>query len=264
MIKLSNNESDVQLKVGEFTEKEDFDRGIVRISKDDMKRIGIVEGDVVEIEGKRKTGAIAVRAYPVDVGLDIIRMDGLERRNCGAGIGEVVKVKSADVKEAKTVTIAPARKGIIIHMGYNLMKQNLLIRPVSAGDVIRPIPVVKDKRSQKILFDHFLGIDFGNFLFTPFGEEKFVIINTEPKGIVRITAKTDVELKKILEQNIISEQDFISVKNKPETKNMIEVTGLKEIKKLTGGKYFIHKYEDDKIAIYYTKNYFLQELKKQS
>src|SRR3990172_8453092 len=102
-------ENDIKLKVGELTERSDFGRGIVRISARDMKRIGINEGDVIEIEGKRKTAGIAVRAYPADVGLDIIRMDGLERRNCSAGIGEVIKIKKADAKEAKTVTIAPAR-----------------------------------------------------------------------------------------------------------------------------------------------------------
>src|SRR3989338_4035938 len=185
---------EVKLKVGELTERGDFGRGIIRISAKDMKSILVSEGDVIEIEGKRKTGAIAVRAYPVDVGLDIIRMDGLERRNCGAGIGEVVKVKSAEVKEAKTVTIAPARKGIIIHMGNNLMKQNLLMRPVMTGDVIIPNPVVQDRRSQTTLFEQFFGMDFGDFLFTPFGEEKFVVVNTEPKGIVRITRATEVEL----------------------------------------------------------------------
>src|SRR3989338_8599656 len=107
-------ESEIKLKVGDLTERGAFGRGIVRISARDMKRIAINEGDVVEIEGKRKTAAIAVRAYPADVGLDIRRMDGLERRNCSAGIGEAVKIKKAEVKEAKNVTIAPARKGIII------------------------------------------------------------------------------------------------------------------------------------------------------
>ena len=92
-------ETEIKLKVGELTERGDFGRGIVRIAARDMKRIAINEGDVVEIEGKRKTAAIAVRAYPADVGLDIIRMDGLERRNCGAGIGEAVKIKKAEVKE---------------------------------------------------------------------------------------------------------------------------------------------------------------------
>jgi transitional endoplasmic reticulum ATPase len=188
------DEDDVRLNVGELTERGDFGRGIIRISAKDMKRLGVNEGDVVEIEGKRKTGAIAVRAYPVDVGLDIIRMDGIVRRNCGAGIGEPVKVKKCDVKEARAVTIAPARKGIIIHMGGNIMKQNLLMRPVVNGDIIIPNPVVQDRRNQTTLFEQFFGMDLGDFMFMPFGEEKFVVVSTETKGIVRITRATEVEL----------------------------------------------------------------------
>jgi transitional endoplasmic reticulum ATPase len=189
-----NNNGTAKLKVGELTERNDFGRGIVRFSAKDMKSINVSEGDVVELEAKRKTAAIAVRSYPVDVGLDIVRMDGLERRNCGAGIGEVVKVKKSDVKEAKSVVIAPARKGIIIHMGGNLLKQNLLMRPLVTGDIIIPNPVVQDRRSQSTLFEQFFGVDFGDFLFTPFGEEKFVVVSTEPKGVVRVTRTTDVEL----------------------------------------------------------------------
>src|SRR3989338_3661442 len=174
---------EIKLRVGELTERNDFGRCIVRIAAKDMKQIGVTEGDVIEIEGKRKTCAVVVRAYPVDVGLDVIRMDGLCRRNCGGGIGELVKVKRADVKEAKAVTIAPARKGIIIHMGNNLLKHNMLMRPIMTGDIIIPNPIVQDRKSQTTLFEQFFGMDFGDFLFTPFGEEKFVVVSTEPKGI---------------------------------------------------------------------------------
>lgn len=193
-MKKDDNNDGMKLKVGELTERGDFGRGIGRISARHMKKMGISDGDIIEIEGKRKTGIIAVRAYPVDVGLDIIRIDGLVRRNCGAGISEPVKIKKSEVHEAKSVVIAPARKGIIIHMGSNLMKQNLLMRPVTTGDIIIPNPVVQDRRSQTTLFEQFFGIDFGDFLFTPFGEEKFVVVSTEPKGIVRITRTTEVEL----------------------------------------------------------------------
>src|SRR3989344_4709104 len=185
---------EIRLKVGELTERGDFGRGIIRISARDMKRVGVTEGDIVELEGKRKTAAIAVRSYPADIGLDIIRMDGLVRRNCGAGISEPVKISKADGKEAKAVTIAPARRGIIIHMGGNLIKQTLLMRPLIVGDIIMPSPVVQDRKTQTTLFEQFFGVDFGEFFVTPFGEEKFVVVSTEPKGTVRITRATEVEL----------------------------------------------------------------------
>ncbi len=191
---MTEDKKEISLRVGELTERNDFGRGIVRLSAKDMKMLSVNEGDVIEIEGKRKTAAIAVRAYPADIGLDIIRMDGLERRNCGAGIGDVIKVRKSAVKEAKAVTIAPARKGIIIHMAGDLIKQNLLMRPVMTGDIIIPNPVVQDRRNQNSLFEQFFGMDFGDFFFTPFGEEKFVIVNTEPKGVVRVTRATEVEL----------------------------------------------------------------------
>ena len=186
--------NDMRLTVAELTERGDFGRGITRISAKDMKKLEVGEGDIIEIEGKRKTAAIAVRAYPADIGLDIIRMDGLERRNCGAGISEPVKIRKSDVKEAKFVTIAPARKGIVIHMGGNLLKQNLLMRPLVTGDIIIPNPVVQDRRSQTTLFEQFFGMDFQDFFFTPFGEEKFVVVSTDPKGVVRVTRATEVEL----------------------------------------------------------------------
>ncbi|MDI6720922.1 MAG: LAGLIDADG family homing endonuclease, partial [Candidatus Aenigmarchaeota archaeon] len=185
---------EIQLKIGELTERGDFGRGIIRVSSRDMKKLGITEGDVVEVEGKRKTVAVAIRAYPVDVGLDVIRMDGLERRNCGAGIGDIVKISPADVKEARSITIAPARKGLIIHMGNNIIKQNLFMRPFVSGDIIIPNPIVQDRRNQTTLFEQFFGVDFDEMFFTPFGEEKFVVVNTDPKGSVRVTRATDVEI----------------------------------------------------------------------
>ena len=193
VISMDTENNDFRLKVGELSERGDVGRGIIRISAKDMKRIGINEGDIVEIEGKRKTAAIAVRAYPADVGMDVIRMDGLLRRNCGASIGESVKIKKSDVKEAKAVTIAPARKGIVIHMGGNLLKQNLLMRPLMTGDIIIPNPVVQNRRQQNSLFEQFFGMDFGDFFFTPFGDEKFVVVSTEPKGVVRVTRATEVD-----------------------------------------------------------------------
>ncbi len=184
---------EMKLKVGELTERGDFGRGIVRISAKDMKKVGVNEGDIIEIEGKRKTSAIVVRAYPADIGLDIIRMDGLVRKNCGAGISEIVRVRKADVKEAKFVRIAPARKGIVIHIAGDLLKRNLLMRPLMTGDIIIPNPVVQARRED--VFDKFFfGIDTSDFFFTAFGEEKFVVISTEPKGSVRVTRETEVEL----------------------------------------------------------------------
>jgi len=188
------NDNELRLKVGELTERTDFGRGIARLDAKKMQRIGVREGDVIEITGNRTSPAIAVRSYPADVGLDVIRMDGLLRRNIKAGIGDVVRVKKADVKEAKHVVIAPARQGIIIRIDPNVFKQNLMMRPVSTGDIIIPNPIVRRRRPENSIFEEFFGVDIEEMFFTPFGEEKFVVVSTNPKGIVRITDATELEV----------------------------------------------------------------------
>ncbi|MCX8179549.1 MAG: CDC48 family AAA ATPase [Candidatus Aenigmarchaeota archaeon] len=187
-------EKEIELKVGELTQREEFGRGIVRIDYSIMQKIGVKEGDIVEIEGEKKTGALAVRAYPSDVGLNIIRMDGLVRRNAGAGVGENVKVRKADVKEAKKIVLAPAQKGIFVQISPHLIKQNLMYRPITQGDIIVPSPVVKRGDRYPSIFQEFFGFDFEDFFYSPTGETRFVVVSAEPKGITRVTEMTEVEI----------------------------------------------------------------------
>lgn len=71
---------EIKLKVGELTGREDFGRGIARLDTKLMSKIGAKEGDILEIEGKNTTGAVAIRSYPADIGLNILRvMDWLEK-----------------------------------------------------------------------------------------------------------------------------------------------------------------------------------------
>jgi transitional endoplasmic reticulum ATPase len=202
---------EIRLKVGELTAREEAGRGVVRIDSSNMHKLGIKEGDVVEIEGTRKTAAIAVRAYPADVGLSIIRMDGIVRRNAGSGVGEYVKVRKVDVKEAKGVTIAPAEKGLMIHASPDLIKQNLYMRPVVKGDIIVPSPVVRKRSKGGTFFDEFFGSDFfEEFFFTPFpGETRFIVTNTEPGGIVRIGDITELEILPELPESLKLEEKAI-------------------------------------------------------
>ncbi|MEM0473507.1 MAG: CDC48 family AAA ATPase [Candidatus Aenigmatarchaeota archaeon] len=190
-------QNEIELKVGELTQREEFGRGIVRMDYNLMQKIGVKEGDVVEIEGQKKTGALVFRAYPADIGLNIIRMDGLVRGNADAGVGENVKVRRAEVKEARKVTLAPAQKGVFIQISPNLVKQNLMYRPVNQGDIIVPNPVVRRGGTGDI-FEEFFGRNFEDFFpssfFPSLGETRFLVVSTEPKEIVRIGEITEIEI----------------------------------------------------------------------
>ncbi len=184
--------SEIKLKVGELSDRSDYGRGIARLSFSLMKQIGVREGDVIEIEGKRTSAAIAVRSYPADVGLNTIRIDGLVRKNCSVSIGELVTVRKADVKSAKKVVLAPVEKDIVLHISPNLIKQNLFMRPVVKGDVIATNPAFRREEHIDII-EHFLG-EIPEVFF-PFGSEiKLIVVNTTPSGIVQITEETEIEV----------------------------------------------------------------------
>ena len=57
----------------------DVDKGLARIDPALMDILGISEGDVVAIEGKGKTVAIARKGLPEDANRGVIRMDGAIR-----------------------------------------------------------------------------------------------------------------------------------------------------------------------------------------
>jgi 26S proteasome subunit P45 family len=218
-------EKEVRLKVGELTAREEAGRGIVRMDSKTMRELGIKEGDIVEIEGSKKTAAIAVRAYPADVGLNIIRMDGITRRNAGSAVGEYVKVRKANVKPAKRVVLAPAQKGIILHISPNLIKQNIYMRPVVKGDIIVPSPVIRKRRGGTI-FEEIFGMDLAEFdiFFTPFPREtRFVVTNTEPLGIVKIDDDTELEILPELPATLKLEEKAIPVVTYEDIGGMKEV-----------------------------------------
>ncbi|MBR9693304.1 CDC48 family AAA ATPase [Candidatus Woesearchaeota archaeon] len=187
---------DVKLKVAEAIQ-DDVNKGIVRLDSSYMRELDIRPGNIVEIKGDRATVAIADRSLPGDIGLNIIRMDGLIRRNAHTTIGEQVKVKKAEVHEAKKVTIAPARSGIMIRANPQIFKRGLLGRAVLKGDIVG---LGGTKRRKSAMSDNpfFNDMDlFSSMLNDSFtfglGDLKFVVVDVQPaKGAVLVTENTDV------------------------------------------------------------------------
>ncbi|RLI39025.1 AAA family ATPase, partial [Candidatus Bathyarchaeota archaeon] len=85
---------EVQLRVADARQR-DVGRGIARINRRAMRALGISPGDIIEIEGTKKTAAIAWPAYEDDQDDDIIRIDGIIRENAGVSLGDYVIVRKA-------------------------------------------------------------------------------------------------------------------------------------------------------------------------
>ncbi len=206
----------IKLKVAEAIQ-DDVNKGIVRIDSNFIKNIGIKPGDIVEIQGERKTVAIVDRAYPGDIGLNIVRMDGLQRRNAKTGIGELVTVLMADAKEAKKVTIAPARKGVFIKASSSIFKQGLLGRALVKGDVIS-LGGASQRRTtltHSPFFDDIFDVLDEGMMGFGFSGLKFIVIETNPKQPVVVTEATEIifnpEAVELIEEEAVPEVSYEDV-----------------------------------------------------
>ena len=185
--------ADIKLKVAEAIQ-EDVNKGIVRIDTGFLKQLDVRPGSIIEIQGERKTVGIADRALPGDMGLNIMRTDPLIRRNAKTSIGDFVVIRKADVKEAKTVTIAPAREGLMIRANPEVFKQGLLGRPIVKGDVVSLGGTQRRRNTMSghPFFDEMFSMMNETTTGLGLGDLKFVVVSCDPKQAVLITENTEV------------------------------------------------------------------------
>ena len=183
----------MKLKVAEAIQ-EDVNKGIVRIDSSFLRELDIRVGNIVEIKGEKTTVAIVDRSLPGDLGLNIIRMDGLIRRNAKITIGELVEIRKADVKEAKKVTIAPAKKGVLIKASPEVFKQGLLGRAVMKGDIVS-LGGTNRRRTTLAgnpLYDDVFSMLGDTMAGFGLGDLKFIVVDAQPKQAVLITEHTQI------------------------------------------------------------------------
>ncbi len=184
--------ADEQLKLQVANSRpEDSGRGLARMSRETMNALGLNEGDVVTITGKRSTPARAVLPYSEDEGLAILRIDGLQRANAGAGSGDLVEVAKAESHPAKRVVFAPAQQNVRLHGQAEALKRSFGMKPLTQGDVVATAgqrPVDRADMPPQIR-------QMMNAPAYALQEIRLVVAATTPKGIVHIDANTQVELK---------------------------------------------------------------------
>ncbi|MBT60092.1 MAG: ATPase [Euryarchaeota archaeon] len=153
----------------------DVGHGRARISGEND--LGLKPGDIVEIKGeKRSTAAIYWRSRPEDAKMEIIRVDGIIRKNAGVSLGDRVTVSKVDAKECTKLILSPVMAN----------KQKVKFGPGIEGFARRGLskrPVVQ-----------------GDRIFIPgmtlFAEAlPFAVVQTTPKGIVKVTNDTDIVIK---------------------------------------------------------------------
>jgi transitional endoplasmic reticulum ATPase len=149
--------------------------GKARLDPETMLLLKISPGDLVAIEGKRRTIAKVWRALVEDWNQRKIRIDNFTRLNAGVSIGDTVKVvKIADEVEAKRVVLAPPEdlpKKIPIANNPHVVN-GLIDFPIAKND---SVPIM-------------LGL--------PFIQPQIVafkVVEIEPEEAVIITKNTSIE-----------------------------------------------------------------------
>ena len=122
------------LKVAELKTGE-AGRGVARIDPEVMEILGIKVGDIIQIDGSKKTAVKVLRGGPEDANKGIIRIDGSTRRNAGTGIDERVDIKKIVAKNAEKITFAPTEQ-LRIQGGEEYLRQVMEGRVFSKGDKI--------------------------------------------------------------------------------------------------------------------------------
>ncbi len=168
---------------------EDSGRGLAHLPRALMGQLGLAEGDVIEIVGKKATPARAVFPYAEDEGLEIVRLDGLQRANAGVGTGDQVEIRRAESKPATRVVFAPAQQNLRLQGSTNALKRTFYSRPLCQGDVVATA-------GHQRVSDMPPGVQ--QMLNAPayaLQEIRLVVVSAAPKGIVHIDENTEVELR---------------------------------------------------------------------
>ena len=146
----------------------DKGKGIARLDADSMKRLDLSSGDIIEIQGQRKTYSKCLASPKENHAHGILNIDGLIRSNAGIKIGNRIYIKKILATRAKKITIAPLE--ITSFVEESEIKEALALFPIIQGD---------------------------NVVFENLGECVFFrILETIPSNSALITtSKTDVQIK---------------------------------------------------------------------
>jgi transitional endoplasmic reticulum ATPase len=149
----------------------DVGRGIARIDPNDVEKIGAEVGDIIQVEGKRKTVAKVMPTYSEDRDKSLIQMDGLLRGNTRVSLDEKVNVQKTSCLPADKIVLSPLT-------------------------LTRSISRERDARYIGTLLEGLAMVEGDTIRANLFGtrSQDFTVVGTVPKGAVLIHSRTKIEV----------------------------------------------------------------------
>ena len=159
----------LKLKVTEALSK-DMGRAFARMGPEDIEKLQVTIGDILEAEGKRKSVCKVMPAYKDLRGQSRIQLDGLSRENVGAGVDEFVRVRKVTCRPAERLQLAP----------INITPAERDLKYI--GSLLDGLPVLEGDRIRATLFGS--------------RSADFTVETTTPKGPVLINPTTQLVIAK--------------------------------------------------------------------
>jgi transitional endoplasmic reticulum ATPase len=138
------------------------------LAPETLAALDAAAGDVLAVEGTRSTPVAAVAAEAVDP--DAVALGETARRNAGADVGESVTVEPIAAALAERVTLAPVND-LSLRGGADAL-----------GRVLSDLPLATGDRVRASLFSDALRLPF-------------VVVETEPEGVVRVGEGTALSVR---------------------------------------------------------------------
>jgi transitional endoplasmic reticulum ATPase len=184
----------------------DFGKRIVRVEKSLLEKYSIVENEVIEIIGDKKRSAAFIKSFKKEPELNskllqedeyesLISLDGLIRASVGCSIDSIIRIDKTAVKQAKKIVFAPLIRDIVstpidlkIINHYPLFEFDIVtLNSLSSANLTFSEPDLERAEVQT----------HGNL-----GEIRYVVVETDPKGVVQINGDTKIEFENELPESI--------------------------------------------------------------
>ncbi|MFX1496413.1 MAG: CDC48 family AAA ATPase [Promethearchaeota archaeon] len=187
---------EAKLRIEEL-EKSRSGRSLAYIDQNVLEELGLTTGNIIEIKGKKRTAGIVVSSIN-DRGKGIIRLDGLQRLNAGATIGEFVNIKIARVVPAEEIELTPTKANIDLIKQADAIKAKLIDKPVVIGDIVDVLGAVYQKSDPSNPMNEIMSMLVKTQRKRPtLGLLRLIVENTVPSDkIVKITRDTAIKVNK--------------------------------------------------------------------
>jgi transitional endoplasmic reticulum ATPase len=167
--------SSLKLKVTEALGK-DMGRGFARMGPEDMEKLQVAVGDILEITGKRKTVCKAMPAHKELRNQSRVQLDGVTRENAGTKLDDLVSIRKSAYRPAERIVLAPIdRTPSERDLDY-------------ISGLLDGLPIMEGDRIQVNLFGS--------------RSSRFMVESTTPKGALLINPTTLLAIGKPKEEGV--------------------------------------------------------------